>query len=904
MATAVRVGPPLVGRVQELALLERHLAGSPEGSPPPVLLLAGQPGIGKSRLLSEAEQHALAHGWRVLAGGCTHRGGQQPFAPLLDALQRHLAGRSPGERRLDIRGCAWLVRLLPELADEEIEALPGWTVSAEQERRLLFEAVRRFLANVATPVGTLLLLDDLQWAGADALELLGSLVRQTAGAPLRVVGTYRDTDVAPEHPLTGLLAELAEAQLATLQPLRPLRHREAQTLFVQLLGEREQDRAPLAAQVVQRTGGVPFFLVSYARSLAGEGGADLARRGMPWDLRQSLQRRVQALSEAGRALVAAAAVSGRVTPRPLLLAALARPESEVIEALEQACRAGLLEEVGDDAYGFVHDVIREVVESDLGQARRRLLHRRTAEALEGICGGAPAEVLAYHYGRSDVPERAAGYLEQAGDQAQVQHGRAAAEGAYRDAVERLDRLGQRLDAARVREKLGALLMSSARYAEALAVLAPAAETHRAMDNLEATGRVVAAMADVHTERGTPVEGLALLEPVLTRLAMQGPSRALAALYAKQADLFYMLGRLRADLAATAQAEHIARQAGDDKHLGEALLLRGLALLELGRVVEAVQTEEAALPVLETEGSPYALCAAYWVMANAHQERGAFAAGRQATERALGLAERHGFRIYRALALVQRGRIAFLTGDWTAARGDFERATAIGREVGPFWGSILATLGLGMLCMAEGAEEAAHLLDECERQLQAGCYTAARLWATSLLAERDLLGGRADMARARLAPWLDPDGPHEEDVTPVLPLMAWAQCDLGEVDAAAELAARAVAQARQTGRQVVLVDALRVAALVAGRQGRQVEAEEALQEGLVLARHVSYPYGEARLLLVRGEQYARSDQQGPAREQLSAALAIFRRLGAQGRRAGRAAASPSFRYEAARHLRNR
>src|SRR5437764_8045984 len=96
--------PPFVGRSRELVLLERHLAG--EG--PPLLLLAGEPGIGKSRLLREAAQRAASGGWRVLAGGCQRRGGQEPYAPLLEALERYLHQRSLAHLRVDLQGCAWL----------------------------------------------------------------------------------------------------------------------------------------------------------------------------------------------------------------------------------------------------------------------------------------------------------------------------------------------------------------------------------------------------------------------------------------------------------------------------------------------------------------------------------------------------------------------------------------------------------------------------------------------------------------------------------------------------------------------------------------------------------------------------------------------------------------------------
>jgi predicted ATPase len=237
------------------------------------------------------------------------------------------------------------VRLLPEIPEEEIEPLPCWTLPPEQERRLMFDAVRRFLANAAGPAGTLLLLDDLQWAGADALELLAALMRQAGDPPLRVVGAYRDTDVAPEHPLTPTLAELADAGLAMRKPVPPLAQREAQELCAHLLRDRGPAEAALHAKVVRRAGGVPFFLVSYARGLAGADG-DPAAQEVPWDLRQNIQWQVLALPETARALLATAAVIGCVAPRPLLLAALEQPEHELLAALDGACRAGLLEETG------------------------------------------------------------------------------------------------------------------------------------------------------------------------------------------------------------------------------------------------------------------------------------------------------------------------------------------------------------------------------------------------------------------------------------------------------------------------------------------------------------------------------------------------------------------------------
>src|SRR5260221_7918837 len=128
--------------------------------------------MGKPRVGGGAAGRAGGERWCVLEGGCTRRDAQGPYAPVLGALACYLAQRSPSQLRTDQRGCTWLVRLLPELAERAVLPLLERTLPPEQERRLLFVAVGRFPRNVTGPSGTLLLLDDLQWAGKDALDLL------------------------------------------------------------------------------------------------------------------------------------------------------------------------------------------------------------------------------------------------------------------------------------------------------------------------------------------------------------------------------------------------------------------------------------------------------------------------------------------------------------------------------------------------------------------------------------------------------------------------------------------------------------------------------------------------------------------------------------------------------------
>lgn len=281
---------------------------------------------------------------------------------------------------------------------------------------------------------------------------------------------------------------------------------------------------------------MPFFVVSCAEALHAVAPSATGGDAVPWDMAQSVQQRVAALPGSARAVLGVAAILGRVVPPDILVAAAARPEEEVLEALELACRAQLLIEEAD-RYSFAHDVIREIVGADLGPARRLLLHRRVAEALEQRPGESPVDLLAYHYGRSGKQVKVAQYLEGAGDKARAQAAHVAGVGYFREAVQCLEGLGRTLDAARVQEKLGAVLDTAGQYTEALAVLERAAATLEAAGDLEArepSGRLLQVYAQLHCLRHEPAaarellgEALAIFRRVGARKDVERAERDLA-----------------------------------------------------------------------------------------------------------------------------------------------------------------------------------------------------------------------------------------------------------------------------------------------------------------------------------------------------------------------------------------
>jgi tetratricopeptide (TPR) repeat protein/transcriptional regulator with XRE-family HTH domain len=744
---------PLIGRTNELSALDRHLAG--DG--PALLLLAGEPGIGKSRLLQEAGERGDETGFTVLQGGSQRRSGQEPYAPLVDILSEYVGRQTPARLRVGLQGCSWLVRLLPELLDVVSAPLPPGTLDPGQERRLVFSAVVRFLQNVSRPAGVLLLLDDLHWAGSDALDLLATLVSTAHEIPLRVMGAYRDSDTGPADPLLVAVADLARAGLVGQIPLGPLARTEATRLLHELVPSLEEGDTEVVERILIQAGGVPFFLVSWAQGLAAEGGTATAGEQVPWTLAQAIRQRVAALPEEAQELLGVAAVIGREVPQTLLLPAAEQAEETALAGLDTVCRARLLVDLGDRTYQFAHDVIREVVEADLGSARRTMLHLRVGEVLDRLPERERerrAAELAWHFDEGSDPERAVPYALLAGDHAARVFAHGEAEAHYRKALELARGTGQGEREAEALEKLGGVLRASGRYDSALQVLEQAATIYEAANELEKLGHIVADIGRVHALRVTPHEGLARLQPVLELFAEREPSPALGLLYAGLSSLLFLSGRYREQLAAVDRAADLAVAMGDERFLAATKVWRGDALLSLGDPVQGRRQLMEALSSLEAANALDILAFVLSLAGSASLTLGEFEEAREYAERALELAGRVGVRTDVEQASLTFGRAMFLLGDWTRARLLFEQAAD--SSLGWSWGCATRLLLLGQLELAEGNWEQASLhLEQCAEFAERRGHLEVMPPVHEALARRDLLrsNSRAAVTRLkRLASW--------------------------------------------------------------------------------------------------------------------------------------------------------
>ncbi len=393
---------PLVGRAVEWQRLHGAWTNAAQARTR-LVLVTGEAGIGKSRLVDE------------LSSWCAHRGvltakarayaaeGRLPYAPIVDLVRSKAT--QPHLTKLDAVHTRELARLLPELGPRE-ELHPGLLTEAEQ-RRQLFEALVQAL--LAAGTSTLLVLDDLQWADGETIAFLHYLARVETPAHFMVAATVRDDEVGADHPLAAVLASLRRIGAVDEIRLGPLERQDVRSI-AQAVAGREIGES-VVERLFQESEGNPFFLTEMIRAGGGSSAA-----GLPPGVQAVIAQRLGHLSDNARGLAGVAAVLGREFTFEELLRTSKMPEDAVVEAIDELWERRLVKEQGTDAYDFTHDKIREVAYSRIAPARRHRIHRDAARAIEAVHQpdlDRVAARVAAHYDRGGLPAQAVASYERA-----------------------------------------------------------------------------------------------------------------------------------------------------------------------------------------------------------------------------------------------------------------------------------------------------------------------------------------------------------------------------------------------------------------------------------------------------------------------------------------------------------
>jgi predicted ATPase/transcriptional regulator with XRE-family HTH domain len=420
----------LIGRGAEWQTLIRAWAQASRGRAA-MVMLSGEAGIGKTRLAEELVRWADRQGISVATAHCYTAEGRLTYAPVLEWLRTALF--KDALRTLPDAWHSALALLLPELQAERPSSAGQQVRTEPLPRQRLFEAMARTILGVSQPL--LLVIDDLHWCDRDTLEWLHYLLRFDPRARLLVVGTLRREEALGDHPVAALLSQLGYADLLTEIPLRRLDAPETAALAASMMdrGLRDDQAAALYAE----TEGNPLFVVETVR--AGTLSRDrpdaphtsppgAARKAaLPPRIQALIAARLSGLSIEAREVAGIAAAIGRTFRLDVLDAASETNEEALVRALDELLQHGIVRDQGGNVYDFSHDRIRDAAYAGLSTARRSLIHRRIATALEAIHADdldSLSGQIATHYDRAGLSAQAIAYYQRA---AQVAHRLAAVE---------------------------------------------------------------------------------------------------------------------------------------------------------------------------------------------------------------------------------------------------------------------------------------------------------------------------------------------------------------------------------------------------------------------------------------------------------------------------------------------
>jgi DNA-binding NarL/FixJ family response regulator len=850
---------PLVGRADELARLSEAVERAREGHGS-LLLLAGEAGVGKSRLAQEA-----ASGAEVVLYGAATNGATVAYGPIVAALRARL--RADPEALADCGSLvSHLALLLPELGK----------AAAESERATIFEAVRCALAHLSAEQPAVVVLDDLQWSDDTTLELLAALAAPLREMPVLVLGTYRSDGLPREHRLRWLRNELRRAGLLDELALEPLDQAAVEALLAELLPEAPSPT--LVRTVHDRTLGSPFFVEELVTALQARGslrdgrlGLELVERDevpVPDSIREAVLVGLGDVSAEGREAAEAAAVLGQQFD--LALAAELTPADGLAELIE----IGLLEERGAAA-SFRHALAREALYAEVPWARRRDLHRQLATSLEEA-GGSSLEIATHWRGAGEEP-RAREALVEAARQAEAVCAhrdtlRAAREGLElwpEDEAEELrletlarygrsaELVGELGEAAKAWRELAAACErrgDKAEYAEAQRRLAAIFELGGERDKAFAARRLA---AESFAAAGQPAEA------ALERLAMADNHRR-GARYGEAIELAKL---------ASAEAKEAERVDIGARILG----LQGVVEAKGGDFEQGLESVRTGLALaLEHDLTPVA-AELYQRLSLVLYDGADYRQAEEALDTALGLCrtgEDAGTEVACVTCLVYVLR----------ERGEWSRAAELGRELIDSDTAVWVAEGLvGAIHAFEGKLSSARRLLTASRAVSSSVghynmYCDSTTGLAIVAAAEGLEDEAATRARELLGRWEESED-HHYAVWGIRWATSWFARKGSRKDA--QLCASALGQMAAAGGHDDAVAALAQAVgELALLEGDAEAAVESFSRAVELHRNLAIPHERAQVELRAGVALAAAGEREAALERLCDAYRCASKLGAR------------------------
>lgn len=772
------LSPGFVGRGIELQALGSRLADATAGQASAVLL-GGEAGVGKSRLIQEFAGDAAAHGARVIVGQCVELGGDGlPFAPIAGAL-RELSGQLGAEQLLELAGPGGsiLSALLPQLGESAESISDG--------RGRLFEVVTVLLERASAEHPLVFVVEDLHWADASTRDLLRFAIRALDGARVLIIASYRTDEIHRKHPLRPFLAELDRVRAVHRLDVPRLSQAEVGEQLTGILGS--TPTSDVVGKIFRRSEGIPFFVEELARA-----GADGKYGGLPGSLRDLLLVRVEQLSSHAQEVLRVLSAGSAKVDDALLSAVVELDQIQLETALREAVSANLIRVEGQ-AYAFRHALLREALHDDVLPGTHARLHTRFAEVLEAqpelVSEGSAAVEIAHHWYAAHEHERAfAAYLRAAEDTKRTYA-----------------------------------------HAETLRLLERALELwHRMPDPQAVAGttragllrRAAAAAADA----GEMERSLALAEDGLAEAGIEEDAEVYGGLLFQRVMMMKDLGRIGAR-SATEEAVAAVPPEPPTRERARVVTLLAAANMMDGRFLEAIPIAHEAVSVARASGAVDAEMRAFNTLGPSYVHSGEVEAGFEAFEQARRLAESDprimvGYRINYSDSLNLLGRYAEAA---EVAKTGIAEATEVG-----------LTRSLGSMLAGNAAEPLIALgeWDDAERLIINAIELdppSRHMWhLLTLRALLHVLRGELDAAREVL------DGLHDRQTgrtidsqyaVPLAHVEAMYSLACGDLEASWQRLQPAIGRAASAGYQLPVLAAAAQVLSLKQRDGLPVSAAD-------------------------------------------------------------------------------
>lgn len=421
--------PITVGRASEVAILYKAFDQVQAGNGQ-VILISGEAGVGKSRLVAESKAYAAGQNVTVIQGNCYQEDISTPYAPLISLLRPFFIDQAAVSFPPELKPVAGeLLRLLPDIAPIDYDAQAVSTRDPEEKKRRLFATLSQFLTMLAVHKPCLLIVEDLHWSDDSSLEFLLYLARRCASLPISLLLTYRNDEPRPS--LTWL-AQLDRERLAYEMILARLTRSEVDDMIRAIFQLDRPVRAEFLETIYALTEGNPFFVEEMLKSLIVSGDINLTSQGwdrrplnelsIPRSVQGAVQQRIAQLTPAAKYLLDMASVAGRHFDFALLQELSDHDEQELLRLIKELIAAQLLVGESSEQFAFRHALTREAIYANLLERERKALHQMIAETMERLYADSldtHVTGLAYHFYKAEVWTKAVEYCVRAGKRAQA-----------------------------------------------------------------------------------------------------------------------------------------------------------------------------------------------------------------------------------------------------------------------------------------------------------------------------------------------------------------------------------------------------------------------------------------------------------------------------------------------------